>query len=59
MNMENKALLSETQLLKDTLDLLWNRTLDQRKVCEQLRQENEYLEDYIDNMMSSSNVLEK
>lgn len=52
-------LTKETQLLKDTLDLLWNRTLEQRKLCDQLEQENENLKDYINNLMSSSNVLDK
>lgn len=52
-------LFGETKLLRDTLDLLWNQTLEQRKVCQQLEQENEYLQDYISNLMTSSNVLEK
>ena len=56
---EDQKLLNETKLLRDTLDLLWDKTLEQRKVCEQLKQENEYLHEYIDNLMSSSNVLDK
>ncbi|CAB4255490.1 similar to Saccharomyces cerevisiae YER180C-A SLO1 Protein interacting with Arl3p, which is a GTPase of the Ras superfamily involved in vesicle- tethering at the Golgi [Maudiozyma barnettii] len=56
---EEQKNLKETKLLRDTLDLLWDKTLEQRKVCEQLQQENEYLHDYIDNLMSSSNVLDK
>ncbi|KAL3234975.1 SCOCO-like protein 1 [Nakaseomyces bracarensis] len=52
-------LRKETKLLKDTLDLLWNRTYEQRKLCDQLEQENENLKDYINNLMSSSNVLDK
>ncbi|SMN21661.1 similar to Saccharomyces cerevisiae YER180C-A SLO1 Protein interacting with Arl3p, which is a GTPase of the Ras superfamily involved in vesicle-tethering at the Golgi [Maudiozyma saulgeensis] len=56
---EEQKNLNETKLLRDTLDLLWDKTLEQRKVCEQLQQENEYLHEYIDNLMSSSNVLDK
>lgn len=56
---QDQKRLNETKLLRDTLDLLWEKTLEQRKVCEQLQQENEYLHDYIDNLMSSSNVLDK
>lgn len=52
-------LLQETKLLRDTLDLLWNHTSEQRQLCEQLKQENEYLQDYISNLMTSSNVLDK
>ncbi|CAL9738325.1 hypothetical protein MOSE0_N08702 [Monosporozyma servazzii] len=53
------SLLQETRLLRDTLDLLWNKSLEQRKICDDLQHENEYLQDYINNLMSSSNVLEK
>lgn len=58
-NNESSKLLNETKLLKDTLDLLWNKTLEQRQVCEHLEQENDYLQDYVNNLMSSSNVLNK
>lgn len=58
-NNESTKLLNETKLLKDTLDLLWNKTLEQRQVCEHLEQENDYLQDYVNNLMSSSNVLDK
>lgn len=53
------SLLQETRLLRDSLDLLWNKSLEQRKICDDLQHENEYLQDYINNLMSSSNVLEK
>lgn len=56
---KNEKMMHQTKLLKDTLDLLWNKTLEQQEVCEQLKQENDYLEDYIGNLMKSSNVLEK
>ncbi|CAD6622185.1 HN1_G0002550.mRNA.1.CDS.1 [Saccharomyces cerevisiae] len=56
---KNERMMRQTKLLKDTLDLLWNKTLEQQEVCEQLKQENDYLEDYIGNLMRSSNVLEK
>lgn len=56
---KDNELLNETKLLRDTLDLLWNKSLEQRKICEDLQHENEYLQDYINNLMSSSNVLEK
>lgn len=56
---KGENLLQETKLLRDTLDLLWNHTSEQRKVCEQLKEENEYLQDYISNLMTSSNVLDK
>ncbi|CAL9732838.1 hypothetical protein MOUN0_O07316 [Monosporozyma unispora] len=56
---KDMRLLQETKLLRDTLDLLWNKSLEQRKICEDLQHENEYLQDYINNLMSSSNVLEK
>ncbi|CAI1965145.1 hypothetical protein SEUBUCD646_0E02700 [Saccharomyces eubayanus] len=56
---KNEKLVRQTKLLKDTLDLLWNKTLEQQEVCEHLKQENDYLEDYIGNLMKSSNVLEK
>lgn len=52
-------LLKETELLRDTLDLLLNNSLEQRKLCDQLTQENKYLQEYVENLMSSSNVLEK
>lgn len=52
-------LTQETKLLRDTLDLLWNRTLEQTKINNDIRQENEHLQDYINNLMSSSHVLEK
>lgn len=58
-NNGDTKLFDETKILRDTLDLLWNQTLEQRKVCQQLEQENEYLQDYISNLMTSSNVLEK
>lgn len=54
-----KELITETRLLRDTLDLLWNQTAEQRKMCQQLEQENEYLQEYISNLMTSSNVLDK
>ncbi|CAR26804.1 hypothetical protein ZYGR_0I00760 [Zygosaccharomyces rouxii] len=56
---KGQDLLQETKLLRDTLDLLWNHTSEQRKLCEQLKEENEYLQDYISNLMTSSNVLDK
>lgn len=56
---KDENLLQETKLLRDTLDLLWNKSLEQRKVCDDLQHENEYLQDYINNLMTSSNVLEK
>ncbi|CAI4038650.1 hypothetical protein SMKI_05G2650 [Saccharomyces mikatae IFO 1815] len=56
---KNERMMRQTKLLKDTLDLLWNKTLEQQEVCEQLKQQNDYLEDYIGNLMKSSNVLEK
>lgn len=56
---EEQKILDETRILRDTLDLLWNKTLEQRKVCEELQQENDYLQDYINSLMTSSNVLEK
>ncbi|CAI4060653.1 hypothetical protein SKDZ_05G2620 [Saccharomyces kudriavzevii ZP591] len=56
---KNERMIRQTKLLKDTLDLLWNKTLEQQEVCGQLKQENDYLEDYIGNLMKSSNVLEK
>ncbi|CAR58065.1 uncharacterized protein GVI51_L06237 [Nakaseomyces glabratus] len=55
----SKEQYQETKLLRDTLDLLWNKTLEQRKLCNQLEQENENLKDYINNLMTSSNVLDK
>lgn len=56
---QDETLLKEVKLLRDTLDLLWNKNLEQRKICDELKHENEYLQDYINNLMSSSNVLEK
>lgn len=56
---QDETLLKEVKLLRDTLDLLWNKNLEQRKICDDLQHENEYLQDYINNLMSSSNVLEK
>lgn len=55
----DNELLKETKLLRDTLDLLWNQTLEQRNICQDLERENEYLQEYIGNLMTSSNVLEK
>lgn len=52
-------LLRETKLLRDTLDLLWHQTAEQRNLCQELERENEYLQEYIGNLMTSSNVLEK
>lgn len=56
---QDEKLLKEIKLLRDTLDLLWNKSLEQRKICDDLQHENEHLQDYINNLMSSSNVLEK
>ncbi|KAK5773656.1 Slo1p PWA37_004933 [Arxiozyma heterogenica] len=56
---QDEKLLKETKLLRDTLDLLWNKSLEQHKICDDLQRENEHLQDYINNLMSSSNVLEK
>lgn len=58
-NNQQTDLIKETELLRDTLDLLWSQTLEQRNMCQQLEQENEYLQEYISNLMTSSNVLEK
>ncbi|QLL32033.1 hypothetical protein HG536_0C02010 [Torulaspora globosa] len=55
----NSNLLRETKLLRDTLDLLWHQTAEQRNLCQELERENEYLQEYIGNLMTSSNVLEK
>ncbi|QLQ82440.1 hypothetical protein HG537_0H02020 [Torulaspora globosa] len=52
-------LLQETKLLRDTLDLLWHQTAEQKNLCQELERENEYLHEYIGNLMTSSNVLEK
>ncbi|CCH61488.1 hypothetical protein TBLA_0E04340 [Henningerozyma blattae CBS 6284] len=56
---KEQRLLHETKLLKDTLDLLWNKTLEQREVSNRMHQENRYLKEYINSFMSSSNVLDK
>lgn len=56
---QQTELINETRLLRDTLDLLWNQTMEQRNLCQQLEQENEYLQEYISNLMTSSNVLDK
>ncbi|CUS22540.1 LAQU0S06e00364g1_1 [Lachancea quebecensis] len=52
-------LLTKTKLLRDTLELLLENSEEQKKVCEQLAHENRYLQDYVENLMSSSNVLDK
>ncbi|CDO95863.1 unnamed protein product [Kluyveromyces dobzhanskii CBS 2104] len=49
----------ETKILRDTLDLLLNKSMEQRRICEELKQENKYLQDYIDNMMEMGDVLNK
>lgn len=56
---QQTELINETRLLRDTLDLLWNQTTEQRNLCQQLEQENEYLQEYISNLMTTSNVLDK
>ena len=50
-------LAEETKILRDTLDLLLNKSIEQRRICEELKQENKYLQDYIDNMMEMGDVL--
>ncbi|CCE61268.1 hypothetical protein TPHA_0A01850 [Tetrapisispora phaffii CBS 4417] len=55
----NSKLRNETKLLRDTLDLLWNKTLEQQQLCEQSEKENEYLQEYINSLMASSNVLDR
>ncbi|SCV00333.1 LAME_0G09010g1_1 [Lachancea meyersii CBS 8951] len=55
----NKELLDKTKLLRDTLELLLDRSEEQRKQCDQLSHENRYLQDYIENLMSQGNVLDK
>ncbi|QEU59312.1 Slo1 [Kluyveromyces lactis] len=52
-------LAEETKILRDTLDLLLNKSIEQRRICEELKQENKYLQDYIDNMMEMGDVLNK
>lgn len=52
-------LLAKTKLLRDTLQLLLEKSEEQKKVCEQLAHENRYLQDYVENLMSSGNVLDK
>lgn len=52
-------LVKETKLLQDTLDLLLNKSIDQKKMCEQLKQENRYLQDYVDSLMDMGDVLNK
>lgn len=56
---KDKRTLHEVKLLKDTLDLLWNKTLEQRELYNRMEQENNYLQEYINSFMSSSNVLDK
>lgn len=58
-NHPDDGFMKETKLLRDTLDLLWNQTVQQRNLCQELERENEYLQEYIGNLMTSSNVLEK
>lgn len=52
-------LLAETILLRDTLDILLNKSIEQKKTCDQLTQENKYLQDYVDSLMNMGNVLNK
>ncbi|SCW04263.1 LAFE_0H09670g1_1 [Lachancea fermentati] len=56
---DSATLFKETKLLRDTLELLLSKSSEQKKVCEQLSQENRYLQDYVENLMSSGGVLEK
>ncbi|CEP63278.1 Slo1p LALA0_S07e06502g [Lachancea lanzarotensis] len=55
----NSEIPNRTKLLRDTLELLVNRSDEQRKQCDQLSHENRYLQDYIENLMSQGNVLDK
>lgn len=54
---QSQNLLKETKLLRDTLDLMLNKSIEQKKICEQLANENKLLQDYVENLMSSGNVL--
>ncbi|BAO38636.1 hypothetical protein KLMA_20178 [Kluyveromyces marxianus DMKU3-1042] len=53
------GLAEKTKILRDTLDLLLNKSIEQRRICEELKQENKYLQDYIDNLMGMGDVLSK
>ncbi|SCU87297.1 LAFA_0E05886g1_1 [Lachancea sp. 'fantastica'] len=55
----NIEISNRTRLLRDTLELLVDRSDEQRKQCDQLSHENRYLQDYIENLMSQGNVLDK
>lgn len=52
-------ILDRTRLLRDTLELLVDRSDNQRRQCDQLSHENRYLQDYIENLMSQGNLLDK
>ncbi|SCU90369.1 LADA_0F03576g1_1 [Lachancea dasiensis] len=56
---QNKDLLEKTKLLRDTLDLLLDKSEAQKKACDQLAHENRYLQDYVENLMLQGDVLEK
>ena len=53
------GLAEKTKILRDTLDLLLNKSIEQRRICEELKQENKYLQDNIDNLMGMGDVLSK
>ncbi|SCU85950.1 LANO_0C06128g1_1 [Lachancea nothofagi CBS 11611] len=53
------ALRDKTKLLRDTLELLLDKSEKQKRICEQLTHENRYLQDYVENLMSQGNVLDK
>ncbi|SCV04341.1 LAMI_0H15346g1_1 [Lachancea mirantina] len=56
---DREALLKETNLLRDTLELILSKSIEQKKTCEQLAQENRYLQEYVENFMSSGDVTER
>ena len=58
-NGDSSALLNRTKLLRDTLELLLDKSEEQKNVCEQLAQDNQCLQDYVENLMCSGNVLDK
>ncbi|KAH3901904.1 Slo1p SCDLUD_001688 [Saccharomycodes ludwigii] len=46
-------------LYKDTINLLKSELSIQTQLCDKLENENQYLQDYVENLMSSGEVLSK
>jgi hypothetical protein len=54
-----EVLRKEAQLIQESLTDILDRIVKVKEECDRLRSENRFLQDYIGNLMSTSNILNK